>query len=187
MNDVVTQVFGLLGMAMNSLSYQGKKQRTVILAQLFGSLFFAVNMFMLNAVIGGLLNVIGIFRALVYSNKEKLRNVRLWNGIFAGLYLLSYIAVFTVFGKAVTPGNLLLEILPLIAMMATTISFSKASVAWIRRLAFVSSPCWLIYNCINGSIGGILCEVFSLVSALVATIRLDSKGRGQHEDTDTKR
>lgn len=175
MNLVVAQAFGLFGMAMNSLSYQGKKQRTVILAQLFGSLFFAVNMFMLGAVIGGLFNVIGIFRALVYSNK-KIRNVRFWNGVFAGLYLLSYVAVFTVFGKAVTPGNLLLEILPLIAMMATTISFSKASAAWIRKLAFVSSPCWLIYNCINGSIGGILCEVFSLVSALVAMIRLDSKG-----------
>ena len=50
----IAQILGILGMAMNVLSYQWKEKKALITVQLFGSLFFAVNMFMLNAVMGGI-------------------------------------------------------------------------------------------------------------------------------------
>lgn len=63
-------------MAMNILSYQGKQPKTVIWIQFFGSLFFAVHFFALNAITGALLNLIGVLRAAIYANKDRLRSIK---------------------------------------------------------------------------------------------------------------
>lgn len=168
---VIAQAFGIAGMTLNAISYQAKKQRNIILLQLFGGAFFVINMYMINAYMGALLNILGVIRALVYSNKDKIRNLKLCCGLFIGAFLLSYVAVFTVFQKEFTPFNIIVELLPLAAMTAMTIAFSLPSAQTVRRFALFASPCWLIYNCINLSIGGILCESFSIISAITALIR----------------
>lgn len=171
MQFIIAQIFGIAGMTLNAVSYQGKSQRAIILFQFFGGAFFVVNMFLLNAYMGALLNVIGVVRAAVYANKEKLRNIRLCAGLFIGAFVLSYVAVFTLFGKEFTAVNALVELLPLLAMTAMTVAFSLPSAQTVRGFALFSSPCWLIYNCVNLSVGGILCESFSIVSAVTAMIR----------------
>ena len=168
---LVAQAFGIAGMTLNAVSYQAKSQRNIILLQLFGGAFFIVNMFMLQAYMGALLNAIGVVRAAVYANKDKIRNLKLCCSLFIGAFLLSYVAVFTVFQKEFTAFNIIVELLPLAAMTAMTIAFSLPSAQTVRRFALFSSPCWLIYNCINLSVGGILCESFSIVSAITALIR----------------
>ena len=171
MQFIIAQIFGIAGMTLNAVSYEGIGQRAIILFQFFGGAFFVVNMFLLNAYMGALLNIIGVVRAAVYANKEKIRNIRLCAGLFIGAFLLSYVAVFTLFGKEFTAVNALVELLPLLAMTAMTVAFSLPSAQTVRGFALFSSPCWLIYNCVNLSVGGILCESFSIVSAVTAMIR----------------
>ena len=175
MYDIIAQALGIIGMAMNILSYQGKKQRYVILMQLVGAAFFTANMFMLGAWSGFILNALGIARAIVYANKEKFRSLKLWNILFFISYGLSYIAVFTLFGKPVTFWNLLLEMLPTSAMVVSTVAFSRENASDIRKFAWYVSPAWLVYDAINLSIGGTICEAVSILSILTATLRLDRK------------
>lgn len=175
MYDIIAQALGIIGMAMNILSYQGKKQRSVILMQLVGAAFFTANMFMLGAWSGFILNALGIARAIVYANKEKIRNLKLWNILFFISYGLSYIAVFTLFGRPITFWNLLLEMLPTSAMMVSTVAFSRENASDIRKFAWYVSPAWLVYDAINLSIGGTVCEAVSILSILTATLRLDRK------------
>ena len=174
---IIAQIIGILGMLMNVLSYQRRKKRDIIIMQLFGSIFFSVNMFMLNAMMGGLLNLIGIFRAVVYSNREKLRGIKIWNTVFIALYALSYVVVFTLLAKPVTPFNLICELLPLVGMIATTLSFATTSASLVRKFALISSPAWLIYNCLNFALGGIICEVMSLISVAISIYRFDRQCR----------
>ena len=171
---LIAQAFGIAGMALNAVSYQARSQRTIILLQFFGGAFFMVNMFMLQAYMGALLNAIGVVRAAVYANKDKIKKLRLCSALFIGAFLLSYIAVFTVFQRDFTVFNIIVELLPMAAMTAMTIAFSLPSAQTVRRFALFSSPCWLIYNCINLSVGGILCESFSIVSAITALIRTNA-------------
>lgn len=173
MQMLIAQVLGIIGMTMNILSYQGKRQRSVILMQLVGAGFFTVNMLLLGAYSGTILNALGIFRALVYANKEKWRNIKIWNIIFFICYGISYVAVFTLFAKPITFGNLLLELLPTSAMVVSTISFSRKNAADIRKFAWFVSPAWLIYDALVLSIGGVICEAISLISILTAALRLD--------------
>ena len=175
MYDIIAQVLGIAGMTMNIFSYQGKQQRSVILMQLVGAAFFTANMFMLGAWSGFILNALGIARAIVYANKEKFQNLKFWNTLFFISYALSYIAVFTVFQKPVTVLNLLIEMLPTSAMAVSTVAFSRQNASDIRKFAWYVSPAWLVYDAINLSIGGTICETISLISIITATLRLDRK------------
>ncbi len=183
MKFILAQILSIIGMSITVSSFQAKKQKTVIIMQLVSSVFFSANMFLLGMFTGALLNCIGIFRSIVYSNKEKFRNTNFWNTVFITLYILSYIATFAVFEKEVDFINIIKELLPIIAMTATTIGYSKTEAASIRKYALVSSPSWLIYNCFPVSIGGILCETFSLISVFIGMLRLDVKKEKKNENT----
>ncbi len=174
--EITAQAIGIVAMAFNILSYQQKTQKTVILFQMIGGMLFAANFLMLGAIVGGIMNIIAAARAIVFMNK-KIHSVdkRIVIGIFAILYALSYILTFTVFEKEFTLLNGVLELLPVIAMMATTVSFCLRDARSIRRYGLISSPLWLIYNSVNLAIGAIICEVLSLISILIGIIRLDRK------------
>ena len=101
---------------------------------------------------------------------------------FIILYILSYFSVFLIFKKEPTIFNIFIEVLPIIAMIVMTLAFSKQNATELRHLALISSPLWLIYNCFNLSIGGILCETFSIISVLSAIIRF-KKGIKNNEKT----
>jgi hypothetical protein len=183
--ELTAQIIGILAMAANVVAFQFKDRRHVILCQFVGSVLFAVNMFMIGAVMGGLLNIVGIARAVVYINKDRIRiPIAYVNGIFMALYLTSYVLVFAVFGKEPTLSNLLTEILPLIGMGAMTIGLSMKDARAIRICGFVNSPCWLIYNCLVFSLGGILSEVLGLVSVISAYIRMDLKCRREGKNNE---
>lgn len=173
---LIAQLVGIAAMAFNILSYQQKTRARAIGFQFFGSALFAVNYFLLGAMVGGILNLVGTVRAIVFLNKEKLQAQRLpWLFGFTAVYLASYVLTFTVFGKALTPFNLIVEFLPVIGMTATTISFRLTDAKSIRRYGLISSPSWLIYNIVNVSIGAICCEVLSLGSILIGMLRYDRK------------
>lgn len=163
-------------MLFNIFSYQQKSSKGVIVMQLFGGALFAVNFFMLGAVVGGLLNVIAVFRAIVYSNKEKFRaKSKVWIYLFVSLYVLSYILTFTLFGTPFTLKNAILELLPVIAMIATTLGFYVNNAAFIRKMGLICCPGWLIYNIFNLAVGAIICEAVSICSVIIGIIRLDIK------------
>ena len=172
---LTAQIIGIFAMAAIILSFQFKNKRAVLACQLIGSALFAVNMYML-AFVGAILNTVGIVRALVYMQKEKIKiPIAIINLLFLISFVAAYVLVFTVFDKSPTLFNLVIEFLPIIGMSAVTLEFSKTDSRSIRIFGLINSPCWLIYNCFNFTIGGILCEVISLVSIISAMIRIDAK------------
>ena len=167
------QAIGIVAMAFNILSYQNKNQKAVIAFQFFGSALFALSFLMLGAIIGGILNFIGIIRALVFMNKEKLHADKpIWLWGFIAAYLVTYVLTFTVFGQEVTPLKLLIEALPVVGMTALTLGFRMTDAKAVRRMGLISSPSWLIYNI---AIGAIACEVITLASILIGMLRHDRK------------
>ncbi len=174
--EIIAQTFGIVAMMFNILSYQCKKQKTVITLQLFGGALFCVNYILLGAAVGGILNLLATLRAIVFLFKKKLKADKLpW---FIG-FVLSYVAVyvlnFTVFEKPLTPFNLCIEILPVIGMVALNVGFRLKDAAAVRKCGLVSSPAWLIYNIAVGSWGAIICEVLTLISIFIGMFRHDKK------------
>ena len=172
--EIVAQAVGIAAMLFNIISYQGKKQSTVIALQLVGGALFAVNFLMLGAYVGGLLNIIATIRAIIFLFKDKLKADRLsWLIGFVIIYIAVYVLNFTLFGKEPTAFNLIIEILPVIGMTALSIGFRLKNASDVRRCGLISSPSWLIYNIVAGSVGAIVCEAVTLISIFVGMLRHD--------------
>lgn len=174
--DLIAQLIGIAAMCANIISYQFRSKKTVLTCQLVGGGLFAVNMFMLDALMGGFLNVLAVLRAIAYIRAEKTGGSKkplTW--LFNILFVVSYILTFTLFQKPLTAYNLIIEALPMVGMIAMTVAFGKGDAKAIRKAGFITSPCWLVYNCINFAIGGIICEAVSLISITSAYLRLDRK------------
>ena len=161
-------------MAMNILAYQQKTRMRILLFQMLGPTLFFISFIMLGGVIGAIMNLMAALRALVYMNGKRLRADSIWwLYTFCALYAISYILVFTAFNKEPTPANLIIEFLPIIGMVATSIAYRMEGARIIRILGLVNSPCWIIYNAFCFSIGGMLCDSICIVSIIVGLVRLD--------------
>ena len=174
--ETMAQAIGIVAMAFNILSYQGKKQSTVIALQLIGGALFAVNFLMIGAAIGGILNGIAFVRAIIFLNKKKLKaDNKWWLAGFTVVYFAVYVLSFTVFGTKPTAFNFVIELLPVAGMVATNIGFMMKQASDVRKCGLVSSPTWLTYNIVVGSYGAIICESVTLVSIFVGMLRHDRK------------
>ena len=146
--------------------------------QLLGATLFAVNYFLLGAVIGGILNVLAMVRALLFLFEKKLKATHpAWLIGFIICYIVFYILSFTVFGTKPTLINFIMELLPVIGMTALSIGFMLNDSKKVRRLGLISSPAWLIYNIYHFSVGAIICEVISLISIFIGMLRHDRKSK----------
>ncbi len=174
--EIIAQGIGIVAMAFNILSYQGKSKQTVITLQLFGSSLFAINYLLLGAAIGGILNILAVIRAVIFIFKDKFKaDSFAWLMVFIASYIAVYVLNFAVFGKEPTPFNFIIEILPVIGMTALSVGFRLKKSANIRRCGLISSPSWLIYNIVAGSWGAIICELFTLISIFIGMLRHDKK------------
>lgn len=176
MYQIIAQAIGIIAMVFNIVSYQQKSAKRIIALQFFGASFFALNYLMLGAYIASMLNLVGVIRAVMFLKKDKTKVDRLgWVAVFGIAYVAAYVLNFTVLAKEPTVRNLIVEILPVIAMFATHLAYRCDSPKTLRYICLVSSVSWLIFNIVNFAIGAILCEVFSLVSIAIATVRQGQK------------
>lgn len=180
--DLAAQIISLAAMAFNCLSYQQKRQKGILTLQLFGSALFGLSYFLLGAMAGALLNVVAILRALVFLNAKRFRAEHpAWMTVFTLAYVGSYVLIFTVFGVETTALRMGMELLPVLSMVLSTVSFRYGKGKMTRRFALVCSPLWLIYNIYSGSIGAIACESLNLVSVGIGIYRHDRKAVNQEE------
>lgn len=186
--EIFAQAVGIVAMVIGVLSFQQKTQKGIVTMQFCSSILFAVHFGLLQAWMGCILNGIGIIRAAVYSQRSKHAWAAhaAWMFGFIAAFVCTYILSFAVFATPPTLPNFIKEILPVIGMVATTVSFRAKSAALVRSLSFVSSPAWLAYNIWSGSLGGALTECFVVVSIIVGILRLDRKkgsdGQGAAQD-----
>ncbi len=174
--EITAQIFGMIGMICNILVFQQKTHKKVLIWQFFAASVFAVNYFMLGAIVGGMLNTVGALRSVVFFFKEKTKaNNIFWLIFFICAFAVSYPLTFLAFGTAPTLKNFIIELLPVLAMIIATISLRLGSAKAVRGLGLISSPMWLTYNCFSGSIGAIASEILNLISIAVGIIRFDIK------------
>lgn len=173
---IAAQIISIIAMCIALLSFQQKKQRNILLLQFCSGSLFTIHFLMLKAWTGCLLNLIGIFRAAVFANRSKKWASHIaWPILFCALFAGVYVFNFTVLKMEPVFSNFLVQLLPTLGMFATTISFRMKKASQVRVFSIISSPLWFTYNAIQGSIGGMLTELFTLISIVVGMVRLDIK------------
>ena len=162
----MAQIIGIIAFCLAVWSFQQNEHKKIVLLQLLANLCFIIHFYLIGAFTGALLNFIGFVRSIVFLCKnQKWAAGNFWLVFFSLLCIAA--GIYTWQGP--------LSLLPMMAMVLTTIAFGIESPRLTRLFSFPSSPLWLIYNIINGSWGGALTECFNMASILIAMFRFDRK------------
>jgi hypothetical protein len=162
------QIIGFIALTMALTSFQQNTHRRILFFQSAGSLIFSIHFFMLGAYTGMILNIISLIRNIVFYNKsKKWATSILWLYFFTALFVL---AIFYTYEG-------IISVFPLLGCIIFTASFWITNPALIRRISWLSSPMWIIYNVFKNSWAGVITEVFALLSIVIAMLRFDVKSK----------
>ena len=163
--DIGIQAIGFVAMFIGIFSYQAKTRTGILLLQMTASLFWMTQFFLLGAYTGAFLNVVGAVRNLIYSCKEKVRFFK--SPAVPALIMAAFVTV----GVLTYDG--IMSLLPVAAMLISSVSLYITEERKIRLLSFLVSPPWLVYDAYSGSIPGVIAEVFTICSIGIAIWRFD--------------
>lgn len=167
MNNWAIQAIGFGGLLFAIISFQKKDRKGILFFQILASSAYFFHFLFLGAATGSIMNILGAIRNYIFYNKDKSwANKIFWLYFFIAIYIVC--ALFTWKNSY--------SALPLIGMIAGTISFWMKNPKYIRLVILISPPCWFIYNLVSGSIPGMITEVFSIASVIIGIIRLDIQG-----------
>ncbi len=166
-STVIIQAIGIAAAALMISSFQCRTNRNLFALQFGAVTLFAIQFFFLGGITGTIVLIIGMLRnflLLQFHRGWPQKKRYMWMVIAA--YIIS--AFFTY--------ENIMSIFPLIAMSVGTY-FMWTDNRGIIRLAnlFVACPSWLVYDIYIGSYGGIINEVFIMISILISIKRYGFK------------
>ncbi len=166
------QLIGYGGMICAFLSFQCRKNRNYFFLQSGCGLCFAIQFALLGGWSGFLCNIFAIFRGIVMARGEKARKWYFLAFIEAGFVLSTALSI------AVFHEPVWIALLLFVAQGGGTLAMWTNNGKTIRLFQFfASSPIWLVHNTVYAfSLGGILCEIFNMVSVAVSFIRFRKTG-----------
>lgn len=162
MTELMTQMLGLLGAALCILSLQCKDNRKYFVGQALSGLCFAVHFYLLGAYTGALINLVNVGRGFGFAaERSEKPNVTL----AASCVLYVTAAALTFDG--------ILSVLACVAQLIGSYAMWTRKPTRIRVLQVACiSPMWLTYNGLTGSLGGVCCEAFNILSVAVYFVRV---------------
>ena len=164
--ELCGQITGILAMVAIILSFQCKSNKKLAFIYGAGAILFSVSYFLLGQPSAALYNIISAICSILCL-KDTLKTKPAFWGIAALFVIATYF----------TYENWW-SIVLMTAVLVTAYSMMFKSGLFIRNLRFFFiSPVWLINNTVMCfTIGGIVCEVITMVSIIVSFIRYRKTG-----------
>ncbi len=172
LTEIIAQAFGIAGLILTVISFQEKNNKSFFIKQALAGLMFCFNYLMIGAVSATLFNVTNLVRGTLFSkNDHKLWRLLVIEGLYTVCFIFSLTFIINI------PFQIFLSSLTYLGLGLMTMFMWKGNGKHIRYVQlFVTSPSWLVYNIFNFTLGGILCEIFSMVSVIVSFIRFGKEG-----------
>ena len=173
MSSTLIQGIGLLALGSYLISYQTKSNASLIIIQTIGNILFSIQYFFLGGISGCLTVMLAVTRnllAVVGQNKDWIK----WSG---------WVPLFSLAGIIITAytWNGFISMLPLATIVVGTEGYLSDNARKIRAVnLFCCTPCWLMYNILTGSIGGVITETLGLCSILLSIYRYGWKYMGEN-------
>ena len=170
--EIIAQIFGILGMILTFLSFQEKNNKKFFIKQGLAGLMFFLNFIIIGALSAALFNLTNLVRGAILSkNDHKKWRVFLITGLYTACFLF---ALTTIMGN---PFQIFLSALTCTTLIIMTVLMWKGNGKHIRYAQFlISSPSWIIHNIFNFTLGGLICEIASMLSVVISFIRYGKDG-----------
>lgn len=165
---MIGQILGITATLIALVSYQCREQKQLLLLQTFSTACNCISYLFLGASSGFVLNIVCMVRNVVYyiyRSNAKVSTVSGW--ILA--------AVIAVLGALSWQGPV--SLLIIVALAANTVFMSMRNPQLLRISILFTCSLILLYNVFVFSIGGILNEGVSIVSAAIGIARFAKNGK----------
>ena len=170
--EIVAQAFGIVGFLLAAYSFQEKNNKHFFVEQGISGFMFFLNFLLTNAVSAALFNLVNLVRGVLYAKNGK----RIWKLVLLeALYTACF--VYSILPLIGDGFEILLSGLTYVALVFMTVLMYRGNGKHIRYAQFaLSSPAWIVHNIFHFSLGGILCEVFNMLSIVISFIRYGRNG-----------
>lgn len=159
---IVGQCLGGVAIVLGFVSFQMRTQRQLLSVQLLTCLVFCAHYLMIGAIAGMAMNAVCVFRnvAFYYRNQKGWHEpwIPLAFGVLQAIVGIlawgEWYSVFLFFG-----------------LVINTLCMSFSNPQSVRKSILVTSPLVLVYNAFTLSIGGLVFESVSIISAVIGIVR----------------
>ena len=179
-SEFFVQALGFAGISAGIVSFHMKKRGGILIFQIICCVLFAIQMCLLSAYSGAVINALGIVRGIIYSLRGKCKWASSKLIPYTMIVLFMASGVFTCIG-----GEGLIAFLPACAMTVQSIAQFCKEERSIRIISLFGSPLWIVYHVTVGSLAGWMGEIFMLISITLAIITNRKHGTDTNEKCDT--
>lgn len=160
--DWIAQIIGFIGSAFFIASMVQKKKVLMLIFQFLALTFLFVNLLMIHAVAGAIMDGLGAIRMAIFLFRDKHKWARHWGWIvgfcvaFLGAGAYSWIT-----------NDGWLAILPTLSCLIVTIGCTFKSPIKVRIAMMIICPLWFTYNLFFVNYAGALNEIISLTFGFI--------------------
>lgn len=163
--ETIGQILGVISCILAFVLYQMKERKHLLCVQTAMTVAMAAHYFCLKAYPAMAMNLFCIVRNLVYDRKD----------LFKGrIYPIAMSLIMLVIGLLTATGAW--SALVIVGLVVNTYCLSFDNPQHFRLSIFVTSPMVLIYDVAVFSVGGMLLEAISIVSAAIGYARYSQHG-----------
>ena len=158
--EVLGQILGFISFGIAFVLYQIKDRKHLLIVQTLLVTVMGIHYFCLEAYPAMAMNLFGVLSNVIYYRKDVFK----WKytPIIVSLFMMS-VGIFTASG--------IWSVLVIIGLTINTYCLSFENTQHLKISILITSPLVLIYNVIMFSLGGILLETISIISAVIFLVR----------------
>lgn len=154
----VAQTIGGVGMILLALAYVQKKRSVILGYNIASAITWTAHFLLLAAPTGAAMNALSIVRAtILYGEEKRKRRHKVILALLLAGFVAAGIMTWVDYSSA----------LPLIAMLLSTVALWQQNPQRIRLVIISSTPFWIVYNILHGSIVGVATEMMIVISAAI--------------------
>ena len=157
---ILAQIIGFIAFFVSLIAYHRKDKKTILINMITANIINLFHYLLLGAYSGCITKLLAIFRDCFIIFKKNCNNFLNY------FYLIFFIILYII--ASIFTFNGILSILPLLAALIYTIFIWNGNELRLKKIAFICYFIWLIYNIFVMSISGIVSNVISIVSTLIA-------------------
>ena len=160
---ISAQLVGFVAMACGIISFQSKERAKILTFQTMSNFLWVISYLILWEPAAVVANAIGTMRNVLYMfrGKYKFADSKAIPIVFIVIFIISGVLTYQ------TP----FDILPMFAMVISTVAFFVKKENTIRWLSIFVGASWFIFGASAGNIASIVSDGTNLLSIIIALIR----------------
>ena len=170
---LLAQIIGLFAVITFLLSYQQKERKNIIVWNATSRVLYILQYLMLGAFEGAVLDILGTVSSVAAQKKENKIIKKNLTFFVIGINLLILAVGLSLYKN-------IFSLFPIAGVILHTSAFWITEEKIIRRVSFLGSPFWLVYNLTSLAYGSAIGDVLTMISIGTAIYRFDIRGKNNY-------